>query len=520
MKKNVLILLLLLLFCIPAIFPLFHPGFFQSDDGEWMIIRFSAFYQAFRDGQLPVRFLPRLNFEYGYPVANFLYPGFMYLGITIHILGFGFVDTIKIILGSSMVFSAVFCYLWLSRIFNRLPAFAGALFYLYTPYHLYDLYKRGSVGEVLALAVLPFIFWQIERKSLFWTGIGIAFLILSHNTLAFLFLPLLTLYMFLKAFKKKNKMEYAKYTCILGIGFGLSAFFWIPAIYDLQYTKFSHIKVSDPKHYFVDEQLIGASTIVALSATLITLFFYWRRKKKIDKSIVFALLFLLVGWEGIFFSLSISSFFWQILPISFIQFPFRFLSLTIVAVSFLTAFVIDQFKQRSKVFLLTLFVVLLVISAVSHIYPKEYFDKGDSYYATNEDTTTVKNEYMPKWVQEEPGKRPDYLVEPHESISNFSGNSNNMSFKISSKTEIKVVVQKVYFPGWKATVDGKEVQIQYGNPKGLIQIPVSTGDHIVHVYFEEGGIRVWNDIISVVSFIGLIAYVFFLRLNMGKTKAS
>jgi len=108
MNKKLIAFILLAIFCLPSILPLFHPGFFQSDDGEWMIIRFSAFFQALSDGQFPVRFLGRLNHEYGYPVANFLYPGFMYLGVPIHILGIGFVDTIKIIFGFSMIGSAIF----------------------------------------------------------------------------------------------------------------------------------------------------------------------------------------------------------------------------------------------------------------------------------------------------------------------------------------------------------------------------------------------------------------------------
>src|SRR3989344_3219366 len=81
MAKKYLPIVILLLLMIPSIWFLLLPGFFESDDGEWMIIRFSAFYQALADGQFPVRFLGRLNNGYGYPVADFLYPGFMYLGI-------------------------------------------------------------------------------------------------------------------------------------------------------------------------------------------------------------------------------------------------------------------------------------------------------------------------------------------------------------------------------------------------------------------------------------------------------
>src|SRR5690348_11373513 len=106
-KSTLFFTILVCVLIIPAIFSLFHGGFFQTDDGTWMVIRFSAFYEALRSGQFPVRFLPRLNFGYGYPVADFLYPLFMYIGLPIHVVGFGFVNTIKIIFGLSVVTSGI-----------------------------------------------------------------------------------------------------------------------------------------------------------------------------------------------------------------------------------------------------------------------------------------------------------------------------------------------------------------------------------------------------------------------------
>ena len=239
MKTKLLSIVLIILFSIPSIIALFKTGFFITDDGDWMLIRFTAFHQAFVDGQFPVRFLGRLNHEYGYLVPNFNYPGFMYLAEIPKILGFGFVDAIKIILGFSMLGSAVFTFLWLSKLFNKFSSTVGALVYLYSPYHIFDLYKRGSVGEVLALSIVPFILWQIERRSLFFTSLSIALLILSHNILATLFIPIIVLYSLLK-FRTPASTIYP-----LLLGLGLSAFFWIPAIYDLQYTVFLETTVSE-----------------------------------------------------------------------------------------------------------------------------------------------------------------------------------------------------------------------------------------------------------------------------------
>src|SRR3989344_5826180 len=108
-----------------VLWPIMRPGFFISDDGEWMIIRLSAFYQSLAEGQFPVRFLGRLNHSYGYPVANFLYPGFLYIGSVLRFLGFSFVGAVKIILASSVIGAALFLFASLRRSFSRASSFVG-----------------------------------------------------------------------------------------------------------------------------------------------------------------------------------------------------------------------------------------------------------------------------------------------------------------------------------------------------------------------------------------------------------
>ena len=192
--KRILFFILIAVAVILVCFPLFRPGFFVSDDGGWMIIRLSAFYQSFREGEFPVRFLGRLNFGYGYPVANFLYPGFMYIGSVIHVLGLSFVNTVKIILGGSVLVGAVFTYLWLKKYFDEFASFIGALGFILAPYLLFDIYHRGSVGEVLALAVATIGLYSIAAKKKWLFGLAIPFLILAHNTLALLFIGFYVLY--------------------------------------------------------------------------------------------------------------------------------------------------------------------------------------------------------------------------------------------------------------------------------------------------------------------------------------
>ena len=101
MKKSLQFYLGVLFFSIiisiPLLIPYLHSGYFPTHDGEWAVVRLSDMFREVRDFQFPPRYSGNLNFGYGYPLFNFAYPFPYYIGIVIHMLGFGFVDTIKII---------------------------------------------------------------------------------------------------------------------------------------------------------------------------------------------------------------------------------------------------------------------------------------------------------------------------------------------------------------------------------------------------------------------------------------
>lgn len=502
-KKTLFILCLIILLMLPVIFPLLRNGFFISDDGEWMIIRFSAFYESLRDGQFPVRLLQRLNHGFGYPVANFLYPEFMYLGVPFHIIGLSFTDTIKLLMGISMLASVFFTYLWLRHFFALFPSIMGSLFYGYAPYHLYDLYTRGSLGELLAFAIIPFVFWQIERKSVFWSAIGIGMLLVSHNTLSVFFFCLVLLYMALDIVVAKNRREtllQCLLICVLGVG--VSAFFWIPAVYDLQFTVFGKTSVSNWEVYFSSLSLVGITSYLVFTVTLLFLL----KKRVKASSHRLTILFLFVGLFATFFATSGSAVLWNILPVSFVQFPFRFLSITIIVGAFLTAFLFSEFSRKERILALSIFILLTVTSLWQTFGTIRPIDKPDSFYATNLDTTTVHGEYMPRWVKKLPaGWQNDKVITEKGKIIEVKSTPNTIFFVTNGERQAEYVVRKVYFPGWKAAIDGTTAVIEYQNPEGLITVMVPKGKHEVSVIFGETPLRLLSDIISLVCLVALLA---------------
>ncbi|PIR80138.1 MAG: hypothetical protein COU25_01665 [Candidatus Levybacteria bacterium CG10_big_fil_rev_8_21_14_0_10_35_13] len=509
-RFNILFLLLLIL-TIPSVVGLLHSGFPLTDDGNWMVIRLSAFYENLRDGQFPVRFLSRLNQGYGYPVSDFLYPGFLYIGSLVHILGFNFVTPVKIILGISLIASALFSFLWLRKIFDEASAFIGALIYLYFPYHLYDVYKRGSVGEVLSLAILPFILWQIEKKNIFWSAIGIFLLILAHNTLAVLFMLFIFVYMGVNIYVSKNRKQLLyRYTSISALGLGMGAFFWIPAIFDLQYTVFSKTQISDWSNYFADMNMVGISTFFILLLIFILIF-----SKKIEgKKNKLTVLILSIGLISIFLASSLSSFVWTLLPASFIQFPFRLLSLAIPSFALVAASAVSVTDKKKKIILGSVIILMAFFSSFIYLFPASYQYFPDSFYSTNQDTTTVKNEYMPKWVKNIPSSMYESKVQNidgNEVINIEKISANKVNFNVSLSQKRIISVNTIYFPGWEASVNQNRTKIVFDNPAGIINLNLEKGENKVNVYFTETPIRILSNFISLLSLSSLLVLVYLIK---------
>lgn len=520
MKKY---LVLILLLTILALWPFFKKGFFESHDGEWMVIRFSAFHQTLTSGQFPVRFVDRLNNNYGYPVINFLYPLPFYFTEISKLLGFGFVDSVKITFVVSTLISTFGMFWALSQRFSKEASLAGALIYLFVPYRFVDLYVRGSIGENFAFAILPLILGCIfkiannEKIYLPLFSFSVGALLLSHNVIAAIFLPL-----FLAIYALTSKNHFKNVIYFTGLGILISAFFTLPAIFDLQFVKLSQIKVSEiadhmssisnlviPKwgygstpqgQEFFSPQL-GLSTMLILIGAA---YFYLRKKK--DNLSLFMILICLISS---ILMVEISEPIWLKVPVlDIIQFPWRLLSTVVFASALLGAALVDQVKN--KILIAGLLIFLSVVSTFKYTYPKNFTDKGDNFYSTNESTTTVRNEYMPIWVQKLPETRANekFVVSGSGSIKNQGINKAS----ILLNEESKIVVNTIYFPGHKLYANGITQEIEYTSDMGLISAKLPRGEHEVIIKYGKSPVHLLSEIISVLSITAAGAFfAYFLK---------
>jgi len=114
--------------------------------------------KCIRDGQIPCRWVPDMGYGYGYPQFNYYAPLPYYIMEVFHLVGFGFLDSVKAGMVLSILVSAWGMYSLAKFLWGRVGGFISSRLYIYAPYRATDFYVRGAVGELWAMAFLPFIF--------------------------------------------------------------------------------------------------------------------------------------------------------------------------------------------------------------------------------------------------------------------------------------------------------------------------------------------------------------------------
>jgi len=162
-KNKYSIILVFILLSVLPVLSLFHPGLPVTHDGQDHVARIANFYQNLVDGNLIPRWAANLNWGYGHPILEFLYPLPSYIASFFHFVGFTLVDSTKIVFILGTVFSLVFMYMWLSQFSSKYAALFGAVLYTYAPYRFVETYVRGDIGENLAFASVPLVLFFIYK---------------------------------------------------------------------------------------------------------------------------------------------------------------------------------------------------------------------------------------------------------------------------------------------------------------------------------------------------------------------
>jgi hypothetical protein len=574
MIKKYVIPFVLTILCVVILLPFFDKGFFETDDGTWAVIRQASMHSELRQGQFPVRWSGSLNFGYGYPLFNFSYPGPYYLGEAFHLFGLSFLSSVKAVFVISTVVSVIAMYYFASELWrNKIAGLIAAIFFLAAPYRLINLYQRGSIGETLAIAFFPLLclmglrlLTTGKRRYIFGGAIFLALLLLSHNVLSFLFIPFFIYWMLVEIFLRYVKFStlftnyldqfrdlkisytpdperktFTKHIHLILVmvllGTGLSAFFWLPAISEIKYTKLSQTPLTNIESEFSRRSWILSTPFERKVENVDKIKFFNRNTVYIFLVVIFAILCILLFYRknyllgsqrtilyilplilALFMMSPFSTYLWKNIPgLNIIDFPWRFWGLVIFIFPIIIASV--SLIPICRYIGLTLAIVALILST-SHNHKLIKFDQPTSYYETNQATTTSASEYLNKWTNVPYTNSPDaaiIAVEGNDSIDHQVITNKSIfkeySITVSDQTEVSTSI--MYFPGWQLKLDGIKHEFSYLN-NGLISTQIPSGTHNLVLEFTNTPIRMLANSISVLTFLFITVFLFLENIKAKK----
>lgn len=539
MKKDLIIVLLLVL---PAFAQLLRPGYFPMHD-DLQSMRQLEMDKCFQDGQVPCRWVPDMGYGYGYPLFNF-YPPFPFLlGQVFTQIGLPYIDTVKAVGVLGFVFTALVMYVLGKEFWGRSGGVIASIMYTYAPYHSLDFYVRGAMNEFWAMAFYPAIFFCFyklikthAKKWVMLSAVSLSGLMLSHNLMLMIFVPFLSVWLLYWLWKHKSKVALTQ-TVVAGIwGFSMAAFFTLPVVFE---QKYAHVEtlISGYFNYlahflnvnqlFIDinwgygESILGPGDtmsfalgylqwIIPLVVFIGTCISSKRRTLLPLSVILFASFAVSVAMTH-----ARSTPIWiHVEPLHFLQFPWRFLTVAVFFLSFLSGGIVTIFSAKITPFLVA---AILFLNA-NYFRPREWYpDMTDEKKFSGRSWQLLMTsgifDYLPIWAPLPPVDQAGDTANIVKGIGTYKTilkQSHRQEFKFMIESaSAHVQLQTFYFPGWTLYVNDEVSPI---DPKsdpvvGRIEFDLVQGDQYVRVEFKNTPIRTLG---NTLSFAGLLALLFWL----------
>jgi len=526
-----------------ASWPLLKQGFFTIQD-TLQILRLVQMDKCFQDGQIPCRWVPDLGAGFGFPLFNYYPPLLYYLGLIPHFFGMSFIGSIKILFILGIFISGISMFLLAKEFWGNLGGLVSAVFYIFAPFHAFEVYVRGDLAEFWALALLPLVFWSFyrlfkDKKIQFFivTVFSLSLLLISHNITVLISIPFLFLWIiyFLIYFRSRNNLLAAFWGLLFG--FGLASFYLIPAWFEKSLVQVESLTSGyfDFRNNFINlRQLLfsfpsfvqftagNASSVVVgliywVATFLAVVFGIWEVRKAKSYSVLI-LFFALTLVIFAFMTNSHSHLIWERFSIlAFVQFPWRFVGLIIFCCSFMAGFAAEslfQIRNKYRILLFSILVGVLIILNIGYFRPKGFLKASDKDFLSGDffkkEQRGSLHDFLPKTVTLFPDFDPSSarVLTSEARVSDLSKKSDYFSANVEVFSEnSSVVLFPVFnFPNWKVLVDGNLTDLKY-DPSGLIAVEIQTGKHEISGWFENTKIRLFANSITLIS---LFLFLFYL----------
>jgi len=560
--------------CLPALVPTFIPGWFEGHD-DLHLYRLTEYDLAVRDGQIPPRWFPDISAGYGSPHPIYYAPLFYYVAEVFHLAGFGLVFSLKAAIVLFMLMASVAMFHYARPFWGPWGAVVAAAAYTYAPYHLLDLYVRKAFSEYTVFAFLPLLLlafrnlkirgsrWDIISSALVLAGIS-----MSHTISTMMVPALLCAYgLFLSVRRVEGRYLFewkwvgrAAVACI--VGYAIAGFFLVPAFLErnmINLDIYTKGYVDYHKHFVYPVQLVwwpwgfGMSLdglkdqmsfrlgLMQIAGVLLALFGI-ARLRAVDRSgLRHTVFYLGMTAVAVFMMIPASAPVWAVLaPLEFVQFPWRFLTLTTLSTGFLCGAAFAAWgpapargtslaaRRRGAVAAAVVCALFASASALSgplgvHVRApldrvafeeKPYNNMIRLDAPVSPSIDAMDGEYVRRhtlrWLDHLPpgvsfmGLNASDLARPKVEVTGGAATlaepevrTWKVRFRVDAETASRLRVNIYRFPGWTVRVDGKVVELlDVPRARRVLFFDVPPGAHDVSVVFERTPARKLGDALT------------------------
>ena len=514
--------------------------------------RFLILMEALNEGNFPVYMDYYVIDGYGYILklfySDFLLIPFAWIGnLTNDVLAYNImIFTVTLICGISTYKASK------AITKSNFAAILTAILYTFCAYRMGNIYMRGALGESLALSFLPVILWggyEIifgDKKKWYILAIGFSLLIFSHVISSVI--SLITLFIFLiigyKYFIREPKR--IVYLLVAGIvTLLLTAYYTLPMLEQMLSNSFYYqthklipfmvtSKITDLTAGLFNIILEGSSSNFMVTGAILTvgvltrLFVTTKTKilKYIDITVGVAVVYLVIGLR--FFP-------WDTFPFSllkFIQCTWRFFGqvsiIFALAGGYYMSLIAVQKNKRIAILFTLVIIQLFVFNSDSFFYKTQICkDKTHDLSINTTFFGIIGAEYLPSKLPKNTSGYPikgvfnDFIhnrgqvvkyADDSTKISNFNKNKGHITFDAEVKNNDNLELPLTYYIGYRATLDGKQVEYQQSE-FGLIEVPINKSGK-VEVEYVGTTLQQISLYITLISIIVLLLYI--AKLKYGR----
>jgi hypothetical protein len=510
------------------------------------------FAAALNEGIWYPRWMPDEFSGYGSPTFILYSPLSFYFAALMNLFTGSIVEAMNLVKFISLFLMSAGMFFLTKEFHPPKTSFIAAAFYAVYPFNILQFYLFGPFASTVALVwfspILLFVcrFLQRERyRDLVYAGLCYGGLVLTHLITAYMFAFVLAAFLALMASTYRRVSTLLALPILLAIGVLVSSAYLLPVLFERQHLQLEAFVTDGPGFdyatYFLlpnrithlpadtfwpvyhEMILTHAVSIIGIALYSFLVILKYARERRLFNTDVFrinsALTVVCVGTFLLMFG--VTQTIWEVVPkFSYIQFPSRWLPLTVHLAALVTAYAIyaaevmipSKKLYYSLVMLVFSIIILIDIDCVKRVLP---FTQDELSVAAD-----APNEHLPVGVEvaklkAEAGSSAAVVVEGRGTAGILSWESAAREIKIAADEPVTVRIRTLNFPGWRAYLDDVRsgISSEEGSQAMLVRVPA--GKHSLKLNFSDTPVRVWGKILS---FCSVLLLALFLMADANQRK--